>query len=110
MTPPELTQVEALTLAALSDRARYGYGLVQRISELTDGRFSIRPGNLYRVLHRLELRGLARELDDGEAPEGDERRRWFIATPEGRRAAAEELSMYARVLQLTPGLRQALGG
>lgn len=110
MPAPSLTQVEALTLAAISDRARYGYDLVQRIAELTDGRLSIRPGNLYRVLHRLEERGLARELEDRVAPRGDERRRWFMATAAGRRAAAEELSMYARVLQRAPGLREALRG
>lgn len=108
MPAPELTQVEALTLAAIADRARYGYELVQRIAELTDGRLSIRPGNLYRVLHRLEQRGLARETEVAASVSPDERRRYFEATDEGRRAAAEELSMYARVLERAPALRQGL--
>ena len=55
--PDALTQLETITLIALTDRPRYGYEMVQRIAELTDERISLRPGNLYRVLHRLEERG-----------------------------------------------------
>ena len=40
----ELTQTEAVVLAALSDRPRYGYELVQRVAELTDDRVLIRQG------------------------------------------------------------------
>lgn len=105
-----LTQVEAITLAAVADQARYGYELVQRVAELTDGRVRIRPGNLYRVLHRLVERGLVRELADAAGSAQDERRRYFRATARGRRAAAEELALYARVLQRTPSLREALHG
>ena len=77
------------------------------MAELTDGRVQIRPGNLYRVLHRLAQRGLVRELEDAGSAD-DERRRYFRATARGRRAAAEELALYARVLQRTPSLREAL--
>ena len=103
----ELTSIEAVTLAALADRARYGYELVRRVEELTDGRVKIRPGNLYRVLHRLAERGLAQEL--GGAGPGDERRLYYRATARGKRAAADQLSMHARVLRRTPGLRDLLG-
>src|SRR5687768_189149 len=60
----ELTSLEAVILAAIADRARYGYELVQRVAELTDGRVNVRPGNLYRILYRLSERGLARELGE----------------------------------------------
>lgn len=101
----ELTSLEAIVLAALADRARYGYELVERIAELTGGRKRVRPGNLYRVLERLERRGLAEETEEA-APEGsDERRRYFRATRAGVRAAEAELSMYGRVLHAAGGLR-----
>lgn len=99
----ELTPVELVVLAALSDRARYGYELVHRIAELTDGRVRVRPGNLYRVLERLMERGLVRETAAGAGE--DERRRYFRATAQGCRVAAEELSLYGQLLARTPVLR-----
>lgn len=102
----ELTPVEVVTLAALSEEPGYGYELVQRIDALTDGRVRIRPGNLYRVIDRLIERGLVVEVLE-PSPE-DERRRYFKATARGNRAAAEELAMYARVLKRAPGLKERL--
>jgi DNA-binding PadR family transcriptional regulator len=105
----EFTTVELIVLAALSDRARYGYELVQRIEELTEGRMQIRPGNLYRVMHRLMERGLVRETD-GSGRSEDERRRYFRATAQGCRLAAEELAMYGRVLRQSRALKEMSGG
>src|SRR5687768_17219101 len=103
----ELTAIETVLLAAVSDRPRYGYELVQRMAELTDGRFQVRPGNLYRVLHRLMERGLVKETATSGSSE-DERRRYFGATALGRRVAAAELAMYARVLKRAPALKEVL--
>jgi DNA-binding PadR family transcriptional regulator len=108
--PDELTAFEAIVLAALTDRPRYGYELVQRIAELTDGRRAVRPGNLYRVLERLEARGLAEEVEGTPSPDEDERRRYFRATRAGVRAAEAELSLYGDVLRRTRGLRQRPAG
>ena len=102
-----LTTVEALTLAALADRPRYGYELVQQIRELSNERVEIRPGNLYRVLDRLVEDGLVRETD-APASSGDDRRRYFAITGKGAREAAAELAMYAHVLRRVPALREAL--
>jgi DNA-binding PadR family transcriptional regulator len=106
----ELTSLEAIVLAALADRPRYGYELVQRIDELTEGRKQIRPGNLYRVLERLEARGYAEEAVNAAEDGEDERRRYFRATRAGIRAAEEELSMYGRVLRRAGGLRGGAAG
>jgi DNA-binding PadR family transcriptional regulator len=103
----EQTALETIILAALSDRPRYGYQLVQRLAELTDDRVSIRPGNLYRVLHRLVQRGLVKERRGAAAGE-DERRRYFQATALGKRVAARELAMFSRVLRRTPALEELL--
>jgi DNA-binding PadR family transcriptional regulator len=103
----ELTTVETVMLAALSDRPRYGYELVQRMAELTDGRMSLRPGNLYRVLDRLLERGLVAETGAAQA-DADERRRYFRATALGRRVAATELAMYGMVLKRVPALKELL--
>ena len=101
----ELTRTELIVLAAISDQARYGYELVDRIREITSGHVHLRPGNLYRVIDRLLEHRLAAEV---AAPPGvDARRRYFRATAQGRRAAAAQLSMYSTVLQHVPRLRDA---
>lgn len=104
-----LTPVEVLTLAALADRPRYGYELVERIETLSGGRVTVRPGNLYRVIHRLVGRGLAEEVRHAPGQEVDPRRQYFGATEAGRREAAGQLAMYARILEGTPDLGKALG-
>lgn len=101
----EVTSLEAIVLAALADRPRYGYELVERIAELTAGRKRVRPGNLYRVLERLVSRGLAEEVEDAVVEGEDERRRYFAATQAGIRAAEDELAMYGQVLRGASRLR-----
>jgi PadR family transcriptional regulator, regulatory protein PadR len=103
----ELSSLEAVILAAIADGPQYGYELARRVSDLTDDRVRLRPGNLYRILHRLCERGFARELAEAGAA-GDERRRYYKATAKGKRAAAEQLSMHARVLQRAPSLKDLL--
>lgn len=107
-----LTPLEVFTLAGLSDRPRYGYELVERIEALSEGRVGVRPGNLYRVIHRLEERGLVRQVEVADSDAGDERRQYFEATPEGKRQAARELRMYAGLLEALPALGRtgATGG
>jgi DNA-binding PadR family transcriptional regulator len=105
---PGLPPVELFTLAALSDGPAHGYAIVVRIAELSDGRLEIRPGNLYRVLERLEDRGL---IAESAAPAGelaDERRRYFRITAAGRREAKDELAMYAGAARRSRNLREAL--
>jgi DNA-binding PadR family transcriptional regulator len=106
VTTTDLTLTELVVLAALSDRPRYGYEVVQRVEELTSSRIQLRPGNLYRVLHRLVAHDLVTEVP---APRDvDERRRYFRVTALGRRAAASQLTMLSGLLQRVPALRDAL--
>lgn len=94
-----VTPQEALVLAATWDRARYGYELVDRIEELTEGRLRLRPGNLYRLLDRLMEKEMVEEVPDAPGAEEDDRRRYFRATVAGVEAATDELSMYGAALR-----------
>jgi DNA-binding PadR family transcriptional regulator len=102
----ELTLTEIVTLAALADKARYGYEMVDRISEITEGRVRVRPGNLYRVIDRLIEQQLIIEV--AAPPHVDARRRYFRATAHGQRAAATHLAMYSRVMKRVAVLRDVL--
>jgi len=99
-----LTALEVLVLAGLSDRARYGYELVERIEVLSQGRVEVRPGNLYRVIHRLTERGWVEEAEQAADPREDDRRQYFRTTVRGREVARDELAMYREVLDSVPAL------
>jgi len=43
-----------LILSILSQGENYGYGIIKRVTELTDGEVQWTDGMLYPVLHRLE--------------------------------------------------------
>ena len=50
--------VEMLVLKLLSERAMYGYEIIQVVNERTGGEFNWKEGTLYPVLHRMEGGGL----------------------------------------------------
>ena len=69
----------------------YGYGMMQRIRELSGGRLEIGPGTLYGVLTRMRKEGLI------TLESQDDRRKNYAITPAGREALAAE---YRRLKQL----------
>jgi len=93
MTPRFSTELETLTpamfqiLLALADRPRHGYAIMQEIDRRSGGDFVLGPGTLYRSIQRLARAGLIREVE-GEPEES--RRRAYLLTPAGRRAASAE--------------------
>jgi DNA-binding PadR family transcriptional regulator len=87
-----LKPLDLQILLSLAEAERHGYGLVQAISERTDGVVTLEPGNLYRVIKRLLANGLVAETDRRSVPElEDERRRYYRITPLGGRVLAAEI-------------------
>ena len=87
-----LKPLDLQILLALAEEDRHGYGLVQAITERTDGIVTLEPGNLYRVIKRLLSDGLVVESDRRAVPElDDERRRYYRITALGGRVLAEEV-------------------
>lgn len=92
-----LRPVEFFLLTALDREPLHGYRLVEAIDELTQGRVTPRPGDLYRVLHRLERRGLV-EIDESLPREDqDERRTYYRLTDLGSNAVHAEAELMSRV-------------
>jgi DNA-binding PadR family transcriptional regulator len=84
-----LKPVEFLVLSILNDGPLHGYGIVQEMSSRTDGRISPRPGDLYRVLYRLDQRGLL-VPDDRKGRCKKERRTCYRITRLGRTVLVSE--------------------
>jgi DNA-binding PadR family transcriptional regulator len=86
-----LKPVDLELLLALADEERHGYGLVHAIAEHTNGLVTLDPGNLYRVIKRLQESGLVAEAGQRHADDAGERRRYYRITALGGRVLAAEL-------------------
>jgi DNA-binding PadR family transcriptional regulator len=84
-----------LILTALVEGPRHGYGIIQEVTGLSEGRVSLLPGTLYTALDRLAAAGHV-ELDREEAVDG-RLRRYYRLTPDGRQVLEGEA---ARLRQL----------
>ena len=103
-----LKPADFVLLLALLDGEQHGYALAHEIAERTEGLVKLAPGNLYRVIRRLEDDGLIVESGRRPAPEvDDERRRYYRITALGADVAAAE-ARRLRALLATPTVRARL--
>lgn len=77
-----------LVLSILSEGESYGYAILKRVSELSDGELQWTDGMLYPVLHRLERNG-AVESSWGRSEAG-RRRKYYRLTDKGRDQLASQ--------------------
>jgi DNA-binding PadR family transcriptional regulator len=92
MTP---THVEFHVLLSLIDGPRHGYGIMQDVAALTDGRVRLGPGTLYSIVKRFLRAGVIEECEADA-----DRRRCYRLTRKGRRAATEEAERLADLMRL----------
>ena len=78
-----------LILAALAGGPAHGYGVIQAVDELSEGRGRLRPGTLYAALERLVADGWL--VADREEVVDGRNRRYYAVTDEGRAALADEI-------------------
>jgi DNA-binding PadR family transcriptional regulator len=94
-----LTPAIVHILLALADEDRHGYGIMQEVARLTEGRVRMGPGTLYGTIKRLLAARFIEEADERPDPElDDERRRYYRLTSAGRRALESETSRVAALL------------
>lgn len=86
MTPLPLAPRDLLILAVLDDGPRHGYGIVKAVEDRSAAGVLLDPANLYRALRRMRRDGWIEEVEDGE-----ERRRTFALTPDGRAVLSAEV-------------------
>jgi len=94
-----------LVLTILEEGESYGYAILKRVRELSNGEMEWTDGMLYPLLHRLHRLGLVTH-DWRLSPEG-RRRRYYAITDEGRAALEEHKRQWVAVAQT---LRDAWGG
>ena len=88
-----------LVLLALRGRALHGYGIKKEVKARSDGRIDLDPGGLYRLIARLEARGVVRPTDPpANAPVDDRKRLFYTLTAAGETLLATEARRLASLL------------
>jgi len=86
--------IELLVLKTLSLQPMHGWGIGQRIQQISGGELEVNQGSLYPALQRLEQKGMI--TSDWRASENNRRARYYDITPAGRRALGDELESWRR--------------
>lgn len=86
--------IDLLVLKTLALAPLHGWGIGQRIQQISGGELEVNQGSLYPALQRLEYRGLI-ESEWGET-ENNRRARYYRLTRAGRRALGEETESWRR--------------
>ena len=96
--------LDLLVLKTLSLAPMHGWGIGQRVQQLSAGVLEVNQGSLYPALQRLEKAGLI--TSDWGTTDNNRRARYYSLTPAGRRALGAELESWRR---FAAGLEAVLG-
>lgn len=93
-----------LVLQALAPQPLHGLGVAQRIHQITNQTFEVKPGSLFPALHRMEEAGWLK-ANWGES-ENNRRAKFYSLTSAGRRQLEREAEDWQRI---SLGIASALG-
>lgn len=86
--------LDLLILKTLALEPMHGWGISQRIQQLSEGVLEVNQGSLYPALQRLEHRGWIESR--WNTTENNRRARYYDLTPAGRRSLGEEAESWRR--------------
>ena len=86
--------LDLLVLKALSIAPLHGWGISQRIQQLSRDALQIGQGSLYPALYRLERKGFVKS--EWGTTENNREAKYYRLSAAGRRALADELSDWRR--------------
>jgi PadR family transcriptional regulator PadR len=87
--------LDVLILRIVALQPIHGYGIAQRIRQISRDVLQVQQGSLYPALHRLEKRGWLK-ASWGEAETGREAK-FYSLTAHGRKQLAEESANWRRL-------------
>jgi transcriptional regulator len=86
--------LDLLVLKTLSLEPLHGWGISQRVQQISRGALEVNQGSLYPALQRLEKEGV---ISSGwGTTENNRRARYYEITPAGRRALGTEVESWRR--------------
>jgi len=87
--------LDLLILKTLDLEPMHGWGITQRIQQLSDSVLQVNQGSLYPALHRLEERGWIRAT--WKISENNRQARYYELTARGRKQLVEEKENWVRL-------------
>ena len=84
-----------LVLAILAEGENYGYAILKKVQEVSEGELAWTDGMLYPLLHRLRRLGYV--TTEWRTPAGGRRRRYYAITDDGRAALADQRRQWRTV-------------
>jgi len=106
-TPPVPSDVirgtlELLVLKTLTLEPMHGWGISQRIQQVSSGVLEVNQGSLYPALQRLELKGWIGS--DWRTTENNRRAKYYRLTAQGRRALGAETESWRRYVSMVDAI------
>jgi len=89
--------LDLLVLKALSLAPLHGWGISQRIQQLSRDALRVGQGSLYPALYRLERKGFVKS--EWATTENNREAKYYTLTPAGRRALSDERSEWRRFVE-----------
>ena len=90
--------LDMLILKVVAIEPIHGYGIVQRLQQISKEALQIRQGSLYPALYRLERRGWL--TADWKTTEGGRDAKFYKLTREGRRQLESETAGWKRLCEV----------
>ncbi|MGH9362225.1 MAG: PadR family transcriptional regulator [Thermoanaerobaculia bacterium] len=87
--------LDMLILKALAAGAMHGWGIAQRLRQMSDDVLQVQQGSLYPAVHRLERQGWVRS--SWGPSENNRRARYYELTAAGRSRLAAETESWERL-------------
>jgi PadR family transcriptional regulator, regulatory protein PadR len=87
--------LDLLVLKILAREPMHGYGVVQRIQQISDDTLRVEEGSLYPALHRMEQADWI--SSEWKVTESGRRAKYYRLTATGRRQLAQEEKNWSRV-------------
>ena len=97
--------LEMLILKTLALEPMHGYGVSQRIEQISQGVFRVNPGSLLPALSRMERVG--RVKSEWHATENNRRAKYYLLTAKGRKALAAETEQWQRQIMAIARILEA---
>jgi transcriptional regulator len=89
--------LDLLILKTLALQPMHGWGIAERIQQLSEEALQVGQGSLYPALHRLELQELI--ASEWSASENNRRAKYYSLTARGRKHLKTELAEWKRTSQ-----------
>ncbi|SFB09707.1 MULTISPECIES: PadR family transcriptional regulator [unclassified Bacillus (in: firmicutes)] len=99
-----LTHTTYYILISLLDPL-HGYGIMQKVEEMSQGEVKLGPGTLYGALSKLEKQKLIAKMEDLD----EERRKYYVLTALGKDVVKLEYKRLTNLIAASKNLIEGMG-